>query len=206
MLFRSGQVIWCDGIRSSEDGQTQYHLSEKYGYDTFWANASAFKPLTAEDIAPINPEAAGKRVLVNVNQQTLSCFEGNNEVFFSQISTGIKYDAFGLPDDTFATAEGAYNIWRKAVGFHMGGGAREDGWDIIAVPWTLLFVGSGVAIHGAFWHNDFGTPKSHGCVNARPEDAKWIFRWTSPQVSYYPGDVTITNFDSTIIEVIEPLY
>jgi hypothetical protein len=200
------QVIWCDGIRTTEDGQTQYHLVEKYGYDSFWANATAFKPLSAEDISPINPEASGKRILVNVNQQTLSCFEENNEVFFCQISTGVKVDAFGLPDDTFKTPKGAYNIWRKAVGFHMGGGAREDGWDIIAVPWTLLFVGNGVAIHGAFWHNDFGTPKSHGCVNAKPEDAKWIFRWTSPQVSYYPGDVTITNFDSTIIEVIEPLY
>ena len=72
----------------------------------------------------------------------------------------------------------------------MMGGASDDGWDILAVPWTSLFVGTGVAIHGAFWHNDFGTPKSHGCVNATPEDAKWIFRWTTPQVPYFPGDVT----------------
>ncbi len=201
-----GQVIWCDGIRTGENGQIQYHLMEKYGYDTFWADGSAFRVVNESEIAPINPNAADKRVLVNINQQTLSCYEGNNEVFFCQVSTGIKVDAFGLPDDTSITPPGSHFIWRKAVAFHMMGGASDDGWDILAVPWTSLFVGSGVAIHGAFWHNDFGTPKSHGCVNCRPEDAKWIFRWTAPQVPYYPGDVTISNYQSSRIDVVEPLY
>jgi len=201
-----GQVIWCDAIRTGDDGEIQYHLVEKYGYDKFWADGSAFRPLSQEEISPINPEAADKKVLVNVNQQTLSCYEGNNEVFFCQVSTGIKLDAFGLPDDTYATPSGEHFIWRKSVAFHMMGGASDAGWDIIAVPWTALFVGTGVAVHGAFWHNDFGTPKSHGCVNAKPEDAKWIWRWTSPQVSYYPGDVTINNYQSTKIQVVEPLY
>ena len=201
-----GQVIWCDSIRTGSDGQVQYHLVEKYGYDSFWADASAFRQLSEDEISPINPEGPDKKIIVNVNQQTLSCFEGNNEVFFCQVSTGIKLDEFGLPDDTYETPPGSHFIWRKAVAFHMMGGASDAGWDIIAVPWTALFVGSGVAIHGAFWHNDFGTPKSHGCVNATPEDAKWIFRWTTPLVSYFPGDITNNTYEGTLIEVVEPLY
>jgi len=202
-----GQIIWCDAIRTGNDGQIQYHLIEKYGYDSFWANGSAFRPLAEEEISPINPNADEKKIVVNVNQQTLSCFEGNNEVFFCQVSTGIKLDEFGLPTDTYATPPGLnHYIWRKAIAFHMMGGASDSGWDIMAVPWTSLFVGSGVAIHGTFWHNDFGTPKSHGCVNTTPDDAKWIFRWATPQVPYYPGDVTDNTYAGTRIQVIEPLY
>ena len=86
------------------------------------------------------------------------------------------------------------------------GGETGAGFDTMAIPWTSLFVGAGIAIHATFWHNDFGTPKSHGCVNALPEDAKWIFRWTSPQVAYNPGDVTNNTYEGTRIEVIEPQY
>jgi hypothetical protein len=71
-----------------------------------------------------------------------------------------------------------------------GAGATEEGFDTMAIPWTCLFQGDGVAIHGVFWHNDFGTPKSHGCVNTLPEDAKWIFRWTTPNAPYYKGDIS----------------
>jgi lipoprotein-anchoring transpeptidase ErfK/SrfK len=88
----------------------------------------------------------------------------------------------------------------------MSGGGTGAGWDTMGVPWTSLFVGEGVAIHSTFWHNDFGTPKSHGCVNALAEDAKWIFRWSTPQVFYNPGDITNTTYEGTKIDVIEPLY
>jgi len=88
----------------------------------------------------------------------------------------------------------------------MSGGATGAGWDTMGIGWTSLFVGQGVAIHSTFWHNDFGTPKSHGCVNVLPDDAKWIFRWTTPIVQYDPGDVTNNTYEGTRIEVVEPLY
>ena len=66
----------------------------------------------------------------------------------------------------------------------------------------LFFPGEGVAIHSTFWHNDFGVAKSHGCVNAAPEDAKWIWRWTVPDVTYNPGDKTVQMPGGTIIKVI----
>ena len=49
------------------------------------------------------------------------------------------------------------------------------------VPWTSFFIfETGVAFHGTFWHNNFGIPMSHGCINMRNEDAKWLFRWVTP--------------------------
>ena len=64
-------------------------------------------------------------------------------------------------------------------------------WDIPGVAWVGYFAGNGEALHSAYWHNDFGRPKSRGCINMRPADAKWLFRWTLPVVTYEPGDITV---------------
>ena len=85
----------------------------------------------------------------------------------------------------------------------MTGGTTGGGWDIPGVGWTILFSGTGVAIHSTFWHNDYGTPRSHGCVNVKPEDAQWIFRWTLPTVTSDPGDITIPMPGGTQIDVRE---
>ena len=50
------------------------------------------------------------------------------------------------------------------------------------VPWVSFFTGTGVAFHGTYWHNDYGRPSSRGCVNLRSEDAKFIYRWSRPEV------------------------
>jgi hypothetical protein len=200
-----GQVVWVDEIRTGEDGNLLYRLNELYGSygDIFWADARAFRMITPEEVEPIHPEAGEKRVVINVNQQTMSCFEGTNEVYFCQVATGRKFDDFGEPKDTWATPPGSHWIWRKLISLHMSGGASGAGWDTMGIGWTSLFVGQGVAIHSTFWHNDFGTPRSHGCVNVPAEDAKWIFRWTTPFVSYFPGDVTDNTYQGTRIEVID---
>ena len=51
---------------------------------------------------------------------------------------------------------------------------------LLGVPWTAFFHVTGVAFHGTYWHDNFGSPMSHGCINMRNEEAKWLFRWTSP--------------------------
>jgi len=203
-----GQVIWVDEIKTSEDGSVLYRLNERYGSygDIFFADAIAFKVITPEEIAPIHPEAEEKRIIVNANQQNLICYEGNNEVYFCRVSTGRKLDDYGNPADTWVTPTGTHWVWRKLISLHMSGGGTGAGWDTMAIAWTSLFVGEGVAIHSTFWHNDFGTPKSHGCVNVSAEDAKWIFRWTTPYVPYNPGDITDNTYKGTKIEVIDPLY
>ena len=55
-----------------------------------------------------------------------------------------------------------------------------EAYELPGVPWVSYFHITGVAFHGTYWHSDYGRPRSHGCVNMRPEEAKWLFRWTTP--------------------------
>lgn len=199
------QITWVDQLKVGLDGQVWYRVNERYGSygDIFWAAAEAFRPLTQDETAPITPEVEDKRILVDVTYQTLSCYEGNQEVYFARISSGAKWDARGNPVDVWATPVGSFPIWRKLFSLHMSGGTTGGGWDLPAVGWVSLFVGSGVAVHATFWHNNFGEPMSNGCVNARPEDAKWVLRWSQPAVPFEPGDITPPWPGGTIVEVRE---
>lgn len=198
------QITWVDQIKV-DTGQTWYRLNEKYGSygDIFWAPAEAFRPLTNDEVAPIRPEVENKRILVNIAYQTLSCFEGKNEVHFARISSGALFNNNGERVDAWATPIGEFPIWRKIFSVDLSGGGAIDGWDLPNVGWTSFFVGSGVAIHSTYWHNNYGEPSSRGCVNCSPEDAKWIFRWTQPTVSYDPGDLTVSIPGGTVVKVVE---
>ncbi len=198
------QILWVDKIKTFDSGRVWYRLNEKFGYgDVLWAAAEAFRPLGDDDWAPIHPDVSDKRVEVNLSYQTLSCFEGNDEVYFCRISSGAKFDSQGNAVDKWATPLGPHPIWRKVMSLHMSGGTTGGGYDLPGIGWTTLFSGDGVAIHSTFWHNNFGEPMSHGCVNASPEDARWVFRWTTPQVEPIPGDVTVSMPGGTVVKVVE---
>jgi hypothetical protein len=202
--FFYSQIVWVDRVRTDQIGQVWYRLNERWGSgDIFWSPAEAFRPLTEHDVSPIHPEAEEKRIRVNIHYQTLSCFEGNREIYFARISSGALFDAWGNRVDAWSTPVGESPIWRKAVSLPLAGGSASAGWSLPAVGWVSLFVGTGVAIHSTYWHNNYGEPSSRGCVNARPEDAEWIFRWTQPLVSYDPGDVTVEWPGGTKVEVEE---
>jgi len=199
------QVVWVDDMKTSDDGHVFYRLNEKYGYgDLFWGPAEYLRPITEDEVAPISPEVENKRIVVNANanQQYLSCFENDREVFFCTVSTGRTNDDFGNPSDERASPPGRHPIYRKLVSLHMSG---ETTGNYPCVAWTSLITGEGVAIHSAFWHSFFGMQFSHGCINVRPEDAKWIFRWSYPTVPLYPGEVDISSKyppTGTVVEVI----
>jgi hypothetical protein len=190
------QVLWIDEIKEADDGRTLYRLGEKYGSygDLCYADAAGFRPITAEEIAPISEDVdpAEKTVVVNVSYQTLSCFEGDKEVYFCRVSTGAE---------EFSTPFGEHITWRKMISTHMAGGTVDAGYDTPGIAWTTLFSGTGVAVHSTFWHNDYGWKRSHGCVNASPEDAKWVFRWTLPYVSLDPGNVEVGMPGGTHVKV-----
>jgi hypothetical protein len=176
------QVIWIDQVRTDSSGRVQYRWNEDfgrgYGYgDIFWVDGSALHVISEEEVAPISPELdpAQKKIVADVFYQTLSCYEGNSEVYFCKMASGAG---------EFSTPIGTLAVWRKMVSIHMSANTASDsGYDTPAVAWPSFVSGEGVAIHAAFWHNDFGTRRSHGCINLPPEDAKWIFRWTTPYVS-----------------------
>jgi hypothetical protein len=198
------QIVWIDQIRTDDGGRKFYQINERYGYgDLLWAAAEAFRPLTEEDWSPIRPEIEDKKVVVDLTMQTLACVEEGREVYFCLISSGAKFDAQGNVVDKWSTPIGPHPIWRKVFSLHMSGGTTGGGYDLPGIGWTCLFSGEGVAIHSTFWHNDFGETRSHGCVNASPDDAKWVFRWTSPHVPAIPGDETVSMPGGTIVEVVE---
>jgi hypothetical protein len=199
------QITWIDQQKTNEDGHILYRVNEPFGSygDIFWAVGNAFRPISLEEISPINPAIDEKRIVVNITYQTLSCFERLNEVYYCRISSGALWNAAGQAVDAWATPIGSFPIWRKLLSLHMSGGSSGGGWDTPAVAWTSMFAGAGAAIHSTFWHNNFGEPMSHGCVNASPEDAKWIFRWTAPSIGLDTGELTIPWPGGTTVEVIE---
>ncbi len=205
--FYYSQVFWVDRIKTSESGDTLYRVNPNYygGVDLLWADARAFRPITPEELVPISHEVENKRILIDVNHQTLSCFEGDVEVYFCRVSTGAKFDMYGNAVDKWATPIGSHKVTRKYVSLQMSGGVTGAGYDLPGIGWASIFATGGVAIHSTFWHNNYGDPMSHGCVNVRPKDAKWIFQWTLPTVNYDPGmeDITVSGAASTQTEVVE---
>jgi lipoprotein-anchoring transpeptidase ErfK/SrfK len=201
------QTFWVDGVRSGDSGQVYYRINPNYygGVDMLWVAAEALRPITLDELQPIHPDATDKRIEVDATHQTLSCFEGDEEVLFSRVSTGAKYDMYGNPVDKWATPVGPHRVERKYISLQMSGGTTGAGYDLPGIAWTCIFASGGVAIHSTFWHNNYGDPVSHGCVNCSPEVSKWIFRWTSPDVTYDPGmvDVTVEGKTSTPVTVVE---
>jgi hypothetical protein len=124
------------------------------------------------------PEKNGpseKWVDVNLKRQTLVAFEGEKPVFATIVSSGRA---------GHETPPGSFRIREKHVASTMDGDAEaaSDGpYSIQDVPYIQYFSG-GYALHGAFWHDEFGHTKSHGCVNLAPSDARAVFNWTEPQL------------------------
>jgi hypothetical protein len=121
------------------------------------------------------PDGVGpdeKWIAVNLAEQTLAAHEGDQLVFATLVSTGLPW---------WQTPEGLYRIWTKVrVGNMSGKNAEGDYvYYLQDVPWTMYFQGS-YGLHAAYWHDGFGEPRSRGCVNLSPRDARWLFEWATP--------------------------
>ena len=129
---------------------------------------------------PLGHAAAGKKwIEVSIKKQLLVAWEGTRAAFATLVSTGRG----GMADweKTTATARGTFFIRAKHVSGTMDGTQGEDSYELHDVPFIQYFH-EGYALHGAFWHDEFGKPRSHGCVNLAPADAAWLFEWTDPIV------------------------
>jgi lipoprotein-anchoring transpeptidase ErfK/SrfK len=129
---------------------------------------------------PAKVGAGEKWIDVNLKTQTLVAYEGDLAVYATLVSTGRMNEQD--PTQDFRTPPGLYRIRDKHLATTMDGDVTNDGpYSIEDVPWVQYFKGS-FALHGAFWHDDFGHVHSHGCVNLAPEDARNLFEWTEPRV------------------------
>jgi len=129
---------------------------------------SATSPSTTTPSNPPAPASApsgasGKWIDVNLTTQTVTAFEGQRAVFTARASTGT----WRTP-----TVVGTFSVYVKYTSTRM----RGPGYDLPNVPYTMYFYRS-YGLHGTYWHNNFGTPMSHGCVNLSTPDAQWLFNW-----------------------------
>lgn len=125
-----------------------------------------------------------KRILVDLTTQTLTAYQGDVEMFSAMVSTG-KW---------FETPTGDFKIWLKLRSTRMTGGEGADYYDLPNVPYVMFFYNDqipkarGFGFHGAYWHNNFGHPMSHGCINMRAVDAQKLYEWADMDTN-----VTITG-------------
>jgi hypothetical protein len=116
---------------------------------------------------------------VSINHQLLVLWEGEQPVYATLVSTGK--DGLGDPATTMSTPLGTFTIQQKHVTHTMDSREADTEFELRDVPWVMYFKG-GYALHGAYWHDDFGRPRSHGCVNLAPIDARYVFEWSLPDV------------------------
>jgi L,D-transpeptidase catalytic domain len=123
-----------------------------------------------------------KHIYVSLNSQRLYAYQGNTLVYNFPISSGKWHP----------TPTGDFHIWVWLRYTRMTGGDASKGtyYDLPNVPFTMFFSNDsvpkndGYSLHGAYWHNNFGHPMSHGCVNLSVDDAQKLFYWTNPLVQY----------------------
>ncbi|MGZ3422964.1 MAG: L,D-transpeptidase [Polyangiales bacterium] len=146
-------------------------------FDGKWVRANEVNK--AEQVAPPADLKPGEKWIdVSVKQETLVAYEGDKPVFATLISAGK--DGTNVKGD-FATVQGSFRIREKHVAATMDGDTSGELYSIDDVPYIEYFHSS-YALHGAFWHSEFGRVRSHGCVNLSPADAKRVFMWTEPQL------------------------
>ncbi len=170
--------------RRSDTGAWWYQIDDpRYG-EFYWAEAAHLRVLGPRAFAPIHPDAEDKSIEISLEAHILTAYEGDTPVLQTTISSG---ETFFWKDDTtdyFETPAGGYRVLLKAPARHMGSSGTLGRFDYPGVPWCTFFTDDGLAIHGTYWHNDFGCKRSHGCINMRPAEALWIFRWTVPEMPY----------------------
>ena len=168
-------------------GSTQwwYQVEDESFPGNYFVPASHLRPISSAEFMPISAGVDGrdKKIVVRLREQRLIAYERETEVFSCRTATGTYFKDQNTGEDRdFTTTPGTWSIFRKTPSQHMYGGAVGDdhSFDLPGIPWVSYFTGSGIAVHGTYWHNDFGVPRSHGCVNVSSDNSKWVWRWTLP--------------------------
>ncbi len=127
--------------------------------------ANAFET-PAQSVLGSDTTTGEKHIYVDLASQTLTAYEGTTFVLKTLISSG-KWDK---------TPVGNFHIWEKLRATRMSGGSGADAYDLPNVPYVMYFY-QDFGLHGAYWHDNFGHPMSHGCVNMRAVDAQVLYDW-----------------------------
>ena len=173
-----GSTHWVTRVVVTNEEKTiWYQIYDFYTKKYLYIASHDLRLVPDDELTTLSPDVPDdqKHILVDLKAQLVSAFEGDAMVFSQRCSSGTKGTE---------TPTGNFTTYHKGASVHMtnDGDAMEKIYNLPGVPWCTFFTGLGNAFHGAYWHNDYGRPRSHGCVNLPSDAAKFLFRWTKPHV------------------------
>ena len=181
VVLTYGSTYRVVDTRTDDGGFVWYKLDDdKKAAPSYYALARHLRQISAGDLTPINP-GAEKQIVVNLSDQRMQCVENGNVVLDTLVSTGAG--GFGTP-------KGEHAVVYKQLSRHMFSDPENEAFsdpnffDLPGVPFNVFLTTIGHAIHGTYWHGDFGRARSHGCINVTPEIARFIYRWVEPIAPY----------------------
>jgi lipoprotein-anchoring transpeptidase ErfK/SrfK len=157
--------------------------------DGYWLVASAARIIERRKSFPSIATGTRRWIDISIQNQTLVAYVGTRAAYATLVSTGRG--GAGDPEKSDATVRGTFMINAKDVSSTMDGEEdKSDSFELRDVPFVQYFH-KGYALHGTYWHDEFGKIRSHGCVNLAPIDSAWLFEWTDPYVP--PGWHGVVN-------------
>ncbi len=182
------------------DGRIWYALlDDKKIEQYYYVPGEHIRLIPDAELTPLSPGVpeAEKRIEVRLNDQLVLAYEADKLVFATRTATGGR-----LRSGTYTTPTGDFITFHKRPTRHMArGDIASSGFDLPGVPWVIYIKENGISFHGTYWHNDYGRPRSHGCINLTPQAAKWLYRWTIPMVP--PDKELAYGHVGTKVEIIE---
>jgi len=164
-------------IVTREEKTIWYEIYDKEYKKSFYVPSHNLRIIPDEELNQLSPEIPNEEKLIHVDIETqmVTAFEGQRMVISVRCASGQR----GTD-----TPRGEWFTYHKGPSIHMTnfGDAVENIYNLPGVPWVSFFTGSGHAFHGTYWHNDYGRPRSNGCINLPSSISKWVYRWTSPVV------------------------
>ena len=189
-----GTTHWVKKVVVTRDEKSiWYEIYDFYLKRNYYVPSHDMRLIPNDELSTLSPEVPDeeKHIVVDLSAQLVTAFEGEKLVFSERCASGVK----GTD-----TPKGEFRTYHKGPSVHMTneGDAveNESVYSLPGVPWCSFFTGAGNAFHGAYWHNDYGRPRSHGCVNLPSEAAKFLYRWSKPTVPtdsdyiHLPGEGT----------------
>lgn len=173
-----GTTHWVKKVVVTRDEKSVwYEIFDSELKKSFYVPSYNMRLIPDVELTPLSPEvpAADKFIHVDLATQMVAAFEGEKMVLSARCASGQR----GTD-----TPKGEFTTYHKGPSIHMTnqGDAVQNVYNLPGVPWCSFFTGAGHAFHGTYWHNDYGRPRSHGCVNLPTDIAKWVYRWTMPVV------------------------
>ncbi len=145
-------------------------------------------------VVPDGDTADARWIDIDRDEQVMIAYDGTTPVFATLVSSGVR--------KTY-TPPAVYRIRSKAAVTKMAAEERESShYEVSEVPWATRFR-SGLYFHAAYWHDDFGTARSHGCVNMSPRDAKWVYDWTTPAIPAGWNELEVPMAGAMIVRVFD---